>query len=351
MINIVLLGYALNSFCQNLVPNNSFEKCNKVVDNWISTHTSFERAINDWNVPNEGSPDILFEEKLGRMKFKRPKVDLTPYHPRTGKVVLGLKLYGCENGQHCKEYIQVKLREPLHKGKKYYLEFWVKPINTSIKINNIGAVLLVKKNSERAKSGIYDVTPVVNYNKIIDPNSSDTWVRISDTICANRSYEYLSIGNFYPDSETLSIHESNGLDYAFYLLDDVLLKKVRGECDFVAPIEDVIDVSNIRFEFNSAVLSINSFSELDNLVSFLKAKESIRIEVRGYTDNSGSLKFNENLSIARANSVVQYLISKGITSDRLETKGLGELAPIADNNTEAGRTLNRRVEIEVTPKF
>ena len=73
----------------------------------------------------------------------------------------------------------------------------------------------------------------------------------------------------------------------------------------------------------------------------------MRIEISGHTDKTGSEPMNFKLSEARAKSVVEYLVRKGIDRARLEYKGFGSLQPIADNATTTGRTKNRRVEFKI----
>ncbi len=77
----------------------------------------------------------------------------------------------------------------------------------------------------------------------------------------------------------------------------------------------------------------------------LVANEEIKVQVGGHTDSSGSAALNKRLSAARAESVRQYLISKGVAADRLTAVGFGPSKPIASNKTAAGRAQNRRVEL------
>ncbi len=85
---------------------------------------------------------------------------------------------------------------------------------------------------------------------------------------------------------------------------------------------------------------------LDVAAETLRECPNIRTEVEGHTDSVGTDVYNQALSQRRAESVMSYLISHGISSSRLEAKGLGESNPIADNSTEDGRALNRRVELK-----
>jgi outer membrane protein OmpA-like peptidoglycan-associated protein len=104
---------------------------------------------------------------------------------------------------------------------------------------------------------------------------------------------------------------------------------------------------NIFFDYGKSVLRSESFAELDRLVKMLNDFPKLRIEISGHTDNKSSLQYNQKLSESRAKAVVDYLITKGIASGRLEYKGYAYLQPIATNDTEDGRQQNRRVEFKV----
>lgn len=104
---------------------------------------------------------------------------------------------------------------------------------------------------------------------------------------------------------------------------------------------------NVFFDFDQSTLKSESFIELDKLADYLKENGTIRIELGGHTDNQGSAEYNEKLSLERAKSVHNYLISKGIDKERINYKGYGESQPIATNETEEGRALNRRTEFKI----
>lgn len=107
-------------------------------------------------------------------------------------------------------------------------------------------------------------------------------------------------------------------------------------------------LKNIFFDFDKSNLRKESIPELERVYSFLSANQSVRIEISGHTDNKGSYEYNKKLSQARAKSVVDYLIKKGIDKNRLSYRGASFDEPIADNETEEGRQLNRRVEFKIT---
>ena len=111
--------------------------------------------------------------------------------------------------------------------------------------------------------------------------------------------------------------------------------------------QKLLFLDNVEFDFGKAILRPESYVALDNLVEYLKRKSADRIEIGGYTDNVGSDEKNIILSLDRAKAIVAYLISKGISNDRLVSKGYGAEDPIEDNSTEEGRQKNRRTEVKI----
>jgi hypothetical protein len=108
-----------------------------------------------------------------------------------------------------------------------------------------------------------------------------------------------------------------------------------------------MQLSNVFYETDSWQLMKESISELNNLANLLSDNTDLIIEIGGYTDSTGSDDYNLVLSEKRALSVVNYLINKGISSDRLKYKGYGNRSPIGDNVTVEGRKLNRRTEAKI----
>lgn len=100
------------------------------------------------------------------------------------------------------------------------------------------------------------------------------------------------------------------------------------------------------FAFNSVIINPESKTSLNNVVTRLKQNTSYRIQVEGHTDNKGSEKYNQRLSERRALAVKKFLVKNGIPKSIIESRGFGELNPMADNSTEEGQALNRRVEVK-----
>ena len=105
----------------------------------------------------------------------------------------------------------------------------------------------------------------------------------------------------------------------------------------------------ITFAFNSSTLNQRAYAVLDRVADTLREYDQTLIEVAGHTDSVGSEAYNQRLSEQRAQAVADYLISRGISGQRLMVTGAGEMHPIASNETEAGRAENRRVELTIVP--
>ncbi|MBX9785047.1 MAG: OmpA family protein [Chitinophagaceae bacterium] len=118
---------------------------------------------------------------------------------------------------------------------------------------------------------------------------------------------------------------------------------------YLMPIEvgQIVRLNNVFFDFDKSDLRPESFIELNLVVKMLNENPAIAIELGAHTDSKGSDTYNINLSQSRAKSCVDYLISKGIDPSRVTWKGYGETVPVATNDTDEGRQLNRRVEFKI----
>ncbi len=111
--------------------------------------------------------------------------------------------------------------------------------------------------------------------------------------------------------------------------------------------EEVIVLRGINFASGQAVIPPAEYPILDQVVQVLKANEKVRVEIGGHTDSVGGDAYNQGLSERRAQSVMNYLIQRGIAASRLEARGYGEYQPVASNTTRDGRSQNRRIEFKV----
>lgn len=101
----------------------------------------------------------------------------------------------------------------------------------------------------------------------------------------------------------------------------------------------------VLFDFNKSTLQPASDGALQQVAALMAANPSLKIEIQGHTDNVGGDAYNQTLSEARAHSVMTWLIAHNVAATRMTAKGYGKTRPVADNNTDEGRTKNRRVEI------
>ena len=124
------------------------------------------------------------------------------------------------------------------------------------------------------------------------------------------------------------------------IIKDVDLKK--------ASVGTRIVLRNIFFDFDKSSIRPESNAELEKLLKVMQDNPTMKIEISGHTDNKGAADYNQKLSESRAQAVVMWLTRKGISKDRMTFAGYGLTRPIASNDTDQGRQLNRRTEFEIT---
>ena len=105
----------------------------------------------------------------------------------------------------------------------------------------------------------------------------------------------------------------------------------------------------VQFQLGKATLTTDSYGVLNQIVSIMNKYPDYKLSIDGHTDNTGSAEVNRKLSESRAKACYDYLKEKGIPANRMSYQGFGPTRPIADNGTYSGRTLNRRVEFNLTP--
>ena len=139
---------------------------------------------------------------------------------------------------------------------------------------------------------------------------------------------------FYSELYTLREKEADSV-----YVKNIALEPVSLNANFV--------FNNIQFANNSFSLPNSGLIELDKLYQILQENPSVKLEISGHTDITGKHEDNQLLSTNRAKAIVDYLISKGIDSKRLNYKGYAATKPLADNNTDAGKAKNRRTEFTI----
>jgi outer membrane protein OmpA-like peptidoglycan-associated protein len=222
---------------------------------------------------------------------------------------------------------------------------------------------------------------------------SNEWVEFSKTFVSKGNEKYLIIGNFEPDDPKKLGRHSTKVDRLLYYIDDVFLSPVDSNQNFLcetaqahadslyqldfrhilpksqmllvepapkivfgAPSTsvktkvlkqniDTLVIPNIVFAPNSDVISPDFTNILDRLIQKIDFEKVRKMEIIGHTDNTGSDSYNEKLSLRRAHSIANYLITKQMRPEKIICMGKGKTNPVADNTTEMGRQNNRRVEI------
>ncbi len=339
----------------NIVPNPGFERFVSPPVGWSYKGAFFGQVVKYWFSASTASPDIYgpgvkvpsdwADKGFGEQK------------PHSGNCMAGLTLYGCTNGKpHCREYVEIQLAEPLVPGQRYQVEFWASHLKRSLQINNLGAFFSEKRIQRQSDEILLYKPQFFTTKKVEAPGGK--WVKLSGYFEATDESEYLTIGNFSTDEDTeTTTYRDDCFNYAYYYIDDVLVKKVP---PFISvpvkpddltrqPLEEgkTIQLKHIYFEFDKYELMPRSYVELHKLLLILRENPGMHIQIVGHTDNIGKDNYNKYLSRKRAKSVVQFLMENGIPAGRLRYYGEGESKPIASNATEEGRFQNRRVEIIV----
>ena len=352
---------ALKGATQNLVQDPGFELTK--TDYW-EISSELQENIVHWRSPTMTSPDILMQAD----SFQQ--ISIYNYTPRNGRGVGGIFTYThptdtkITNNQFAyREYLRCPLTQSLEKGKIYYIEFWISILDDWSEIsNNIGIAFSKKMIFTLSHKPLF-IPPSVNLDEL--PNlSSGKWTKVSGTFTAKDDYAFLMIGNFHKNEKIKlkSLNNSDGKKGSYYLIDDVLVRE-KNAADQVSTstrINNIIELkkdfqivdsniilNEVNFEYNSSIISSNSYAQLDKLFNIINTNQTLRIKIKGHTDNSGVASFNIELSSKRAEAVYDLLISKGISPNRLSFKGYGSKLPIADNTTKNGRAKNRRVEFKI----
>lgn len=203
----------------------------------------------------------------------------------------------------------------------------------------ISGKVLDAKTHKPVKADIhYEILPAGNEVGIARSNSEDGMYKIS--IPAGELYGFRAEADGYlPVNENV---DTKKLQFYQELKRDLLL----------VPIEEgqTVRINNIFFETGKWDLKPESLAELRRLSEFMQKNSGVRIAIFGHTDNAGSPETNKELSLKRAQSVVNFLNSEKIAPTRMTVKGLGETKPEAPNDTEEGRQKNRRVEFRIEKK-
>ncbi|UZR99997.1 OmpA family protein [Chondrinema litorale] len=345
------------SLAQNLISNGKFKQQYESDNGMVAKgwkRVGPELGINHANL-------IVSPNIVGHMEFNDTTYECGPLWGRVYK------------GTHTSHYIAQKLAQPLQKGYIYKVKFNILlGKNSSCYIQGIGACFssepLEYQNINGRGDRIYYPHPQVMSDTLL--KDTENWMEVTGEFIAKGGDQYIYIGGF-GDKHQIHVEDSisykysgaiNRRDYAysavklfyFYAIDNVIVELVRAadDAELLTTINEgeSLIFKDILFNNNSTELQAISYNTLNKLVTMLQQEPSIHIGIVGHTDNVGDSTENLVLSQNRALSVVEYLKGKGINEQRLKAKGFGENKPIASNQTEEGKSKNRRVEVMLLKK-
>jgi OOP family OmpA-OmpF porin len=362
-------------FCkaQNLVPDSSFEN-----NKYLPMDFSAVNASNYWSIPSWGTSDLFCkcdrQTKINRNKLY-PEVDVPQNSmgnqlAHSGNCYAGIFVFSHGN---YREYLQTALTTPLQKNKTYRFTMHISLADYSCaSVDQLGVCFLNHRSDYQSSEVISDLQPVYADVGRMPGNDISNWHRISVTYKAQGGESYVLFGSFdihklrktkikAPKEIRTRINQTAERD-AYYYIDDVSLVEIqvsepadttgteRKDAIEKKKPDSLFVLKNIVFRTNETTLLPASFPELDALADHLTKNPHSTIEIAGHTDNSGNERANKKLSLRRAGSVADYLISKGIDKKRISHAGYGSSMPISGNETEEGKQQNRRVEFVLKNK-
>ncbi len=366
-IIILLLGIALQGAAQNdanLVFNPSFEEhsfCPQRID-----ALGVMKAVDAWWQPTRGSSDY-FHACAGR-ECATPRNKMGYQTPHTGDGYCGIY---CSQADY-REYLQTELREPLRAGVRYRVAFFVSLADkaphavatmgcrlSAERLDDSTMGILMQREKSNIDDGRQSIATLIMPQVLHSADTAITdrlgWTEVCDTIVAEGGERFLTIGNFFDFNHSGVVDAGSGavLQGAYYYVDDVSVVCL----DSVAVVPttqptipapgDVVTMWGVFFDVDSHELLPQSYNELHRLLRLLEENPSMKIELRGHTDNTGTRGRNQTLSQQRAEAVADYLVAHGVARLRVTAKGFGGTLPVADNDTPEGRAANRRVEYKV----
>jgi len=318
----------------------------------VTTSSNDFFTLKNWKIPTKGTTDYFNTCAKETSGVSVPKNFSGFAYPKSGEGYVGIT-----NPRHrWREYVQCQLLTPLKAKEEYYVEFWVTHAERSkFCISQIGLALTVSKPPANGSRSL-TVTPQIHSTECISDTAN--WTRIAGVFTAEGGEKWVTIGCFVPGTEVFSrikpIPKHSNI-HAYYYIDDVYvgIKNPDEEqlpLTHIAGTTEVVRsyvLSGVHFAKDKSDLSTSANGALDSIIVHYRNCGECHFEVIGHTDTQGEEEHNMVLSKERATAVASYLIEHGIPTDNMLIQGLGSARPIASNETEEERALNRRVEIHV----
>lgn len=347
IISLILFQNSL-ACGQNLVKNPSFEEFNKCPEGL----GNMTEDATGWSVSTYGTTDY-FNECSDEMGV--PNNFSGEQTTEFGKGYAGLYMLAPND---YREYLQAELTQHLVKGKRYSISFYISLAEKSIfAVKDIGVLFSEKKmNEPTRKHLIRPNSKDYSYNHLeISKNDyfADKlgWMLVTTEIVARGTEAFLTIGNFRNNGAS-SLKKMKGKKSAAYYYIDMVSVTPANQDLFSRPLhtDKIYIFENVLFKTDDYQLDKKAKSDLEKLYIELKKDPTLYVHIDAHTDSDGSSTHNEKLSLNRAISVSNYLISMGLSKRRVFWMGHGGKRPVSDNNTSEGKQKNRRVEFTISKK-
>ncbi len=240
--------------------------------------------------------------------------------------------------------------------------------NTDYKLNiSFGAEWNLGKNWKLNTELGYSTLPSSKFDGVYGTNSggllggnTDTYMNMNLGLMyyfakgvrsnLNDEYEGVSAVDYAKIEDIVKKYQTQPTEVDYNRIEDIVKRNTPTIVGGGAPAPSNWVLIGVNFDFDKTTLRSESIPILYNAAEILLNHPEIKVEIQGYSDNVGSEKANQKLSLARAETVKNFLVSKGVSSDRLTTIGLGSANPIMSNKTAEGRALNRRIEFKILNK-
>lgn len=363
-ISVFFLGLGFALTAQNLIPNPSFEEKRSCP---VDFNQGSLQNLSSWTQAGRGTTDY-FHSCSRNMGV--PENVFGEQEAKDGEAYLGLIAY-TPTKRNYREYMQVELTQPLSAGEKYCFTMYVCLAEGSrFSMDGLGALLSTAAIKSDGQS-VLRVEPQLKNPKGYYLDGTDEWLRISDVITANGGERWLTVGNFLADDK-LNVrkrnlkgsHADNPWEHSYYFVDDMSLVPVEtaSECRSTLPLlakmaqdkerwslspGEQVKLDHVLFPFDGDELDAIADERLTDVASLMLANPFLYLEVHGHTDIIGPDGYNLGLSERRAEVVLAFLKGLGVPKSRLSMSFHGEEKPVADNQEESGRSLNRRVEFTI----
>lgn len=360
---LLILSAHAGAFSQtNLVPNTSFELYNHLPDGTGDARSSLQ----NWTVPVAIGGGDYYHTQSKNKDSQTTQNYFGGEKPHSGEAYAGF----CVTPTY-REFLATKLLSPLVKGEDYRITLFISKGDKVWlgDLKEIG-VLFMKKQMIIPFGMPMNFPPQVLFYQEQGFTQHQGWQELTAVYTADGTEEWMIIGAHEWKCESCTAipgkprkenpEVAGAIKDAHYFVDDVSVTLVKPEViQYADPIEEqviIIDtvafVPGLNYTFNSILFATNRSAlsgekqvDLDRIVQFMKDRPDLSVTISGHTDSIGNPKNNLELSKARAESVKKYLADSGIKSTRIKTMGYGSTVPVADNATESGRELNRRVEV------